>query len=337
MDALWVKNGVLVWVGREWGYHLPLEGGLIRPLADVMSPSRIMPGFWPYWGSERLRLVAVDVADPSSPRLLSQVRVGPKDDSSRSFGRAVTAGGLVYVTAEARGLGALPLPRLGRQEGDVMVTGSVTSTTTPEGWQVGHYLHVVDFRDPSGPVARAPVNVPGALLGVAANGELLYTTSYREPEGSAAGAVLHLQVSAYDGVAAHLVTEEALPDTWQEQLALAGDTLFAARGAYSTPGVAPVLEAWGLDDTGDLGRLDTVALPARPMSLGVFGRLVATLGEDGSVSFVDAVDPGSLQDLGTRTVEAHWYWELGRAVGGLGTGLWVPLGAYGVEVVPAPD
>ena len=127
-------------------------------------------------------------------------------------------------------------------------TGDKVTNQPPVGvWVQRYYLDVVDFADAKNPTVRPAVNIPGQLNGVARQGALLYTiaphwinwtTDWNE----------WLDVSAYDGVAAALVTSLALPKDWPHPSSVNESTVYLARP--DTTANTSTLETWQLSDSG---------------------------------------------------------------------------------------
>ena len=86
----------------------------------------------------------------------------------------------------------------------------------PHGYWVTHYeLHVVDYTDPTEPVLRDAVALPGSLIGTSHGGALLYTygthwTEDRKWDGN------WFDASSYDGLEAHLVDSVEQPNSWPQ-------------------------------------------------------------------------------------------------------------------------
>src|SRR5439155_26875618 len=112
-----------------------------------------------------------------------------------------------------------------------------------------HYLDVVDYSVPAEPVARDPVNLPGELHGVGRDGALLYTTGRRAATEGATALIEWLDVSAYDGVEAHLVDSLELPSASPRPVLVHSDAVFLGRPTSDT-NAPPHVEVWTLPDTG---------------------------------------------------------------------------------------
>jgi hypothetical protein len=96
-----------------------------------------------------------------------------------------------------------------------------------------------------------------------------------------------------------------------------------------------VLATWKLDDTGKFASLDSVEA-GHDSSLFIFGNLLATTDYSRTLQLFNATDPTALQSLGTFSFDGWVTSDVAGADGSLETGLWVPLGGYGVETITFP-
>jgi hypothetical protein len=227
----------------------------------------------------------------------------------------------------------------------------------------------VDYADPTLPVIDdTGINLPGALRGVARQGKLLFTAgrNYDLTTGAAkAGSAL--QVSGFDGTAAHLL--DTLPLTSLTQpLVIQDETIFTLDaqpaytwvngpyqpidgfrllsatvmnqywwgGTWQPNDKTSLLSEWKLDSAGKFSKFDDIEA-AHDTALHVFGDLVVTQDSNRTLHLFDASGASQLESLGDFTFDG-WVWpDLDHAAGGLQTGLWVPLGQYGVEIVAEPQ
>ena len=214
------------------------------------------------------------------------------------------------------------------------------------------------------------INVPGRLTGLARSGKLLFTIgrNYDMAAGTPTVAGSALQVSAFDGTAAHLLDTLPLTSVWQP-VSIQGETVFTLDGqparlwhrppfwafgdiAFPAANIAidrfwgggtweenpktSLMAAWKLDDAGKFTKLGEIE-SAHDTSLFVFGGLVVTQGEGRTLHLFDGSNPAKFESLGEYKFDG-WVWgDLSHADGGLNTGCWVPLGNFGVETVAAPS
>ena len=245
-------------------------------------------------------------------------------------------------------------------------TADTTNTDAPGGPDSPrarrHFLVRVDYADPAAPViADTQINLPGRLTGLARAGKLLFTIgrNYDSAAGTAKTGESALQVSAFDGTAAHLLDTLALASVWQP-VSIQGETIFTLDGQparfwrwpVGVPAITAslvadsiwgggtweenpkisTLGAWRLDADGKFTKLGSIEA-AHDTSLFVFGRLVVTQGDGRTLHLFDATDPAKFESLGEYQFDG-WVWpDLTHADGGLDTGLWTPLGSYGIETV----
>ncbi len=344
LRPLWPSPGILVWAGAG-GATWP---GDVWPVtfasANLVSINR-----WYY--AESTRLLGFDFTRPETPKFLSKIDAGSGEawDLSDPF----ESNGVVLFSYK--------------------VAGARTYTDeTPEqiAARMGrHFLLRVDYADPAAPVIDdTKINLPGCLTGVARAGKLLFTVgqNFDVATGAPKRGESALHVSAFDGAAAHLL--DTLPlasryapvsiqgemvfaldgqpaSIWKsERVDLGGGIVHIADGAqglwwgggtWTENPKTSLLSAWRLDDAGKFTKLGEIEA-AHDTSLHVFGSLVVTNGDARTLHLFDASDVAKLEKFGEFYFSGWVYPDLGEAAGGLDTGLWVPLGAYGVETVAAP-
>ncbi|HYV31614.1 MAG TPA: beta-propeller domain-containing protein, partial [Candidatus Binatia bacterium] len=365
-QALWPKPEVVVFVGAgfNWWWRRCLECPV--PLAvDTIS---VQP--WPFfWGGSGGQLLAFDVSDAASPQFASTVNLGT--NTWWSFSQAFTAEGLVYLSHQTSEFLPWVLPASPTPTSPGALDGTVTNVTVtniaPIGtWVSRSYLDVVDYADPRNPTVRQPVNIPGTLNGISQQGSVLYTIGTHWTTNQATAWTQFLDASAYDGVAAHLIDSLALPTTWPLPVLAVETNLFigvpdygngAGSGVVYGP-ISPIipltassgandpattsvdtpghrLETWYLSAAGKFTRSGSVALTMPASALANFGALLAAQQTDNIVVLFDAADGAALRQVGQSKPTGCLWFNLGHADGALGRGLWVPLGAYGVEKIPA--
>ena len=355
----WPSPGILVWagssggsnwVGRVWYDPAPYAAdgdGTVDP-----------PGYWTtrWYYANCARLLAFDFTRPKAPKFLSDIKVGA--DKPWDLSDPFETGGALLLSYKFFG------------KVEPAANADTTSTDGPDGPDSPrarrHYLVRVDYADPAAPViADTQINLPGRLTGLARGGKLLFTIGQNYDIAAAAPKTAEsaLQVSAFDGTAAHLLDTLPLASPWQP-VSIQGATIFTldgqpawfwrwpAGGVFSTTanlaadriwgGGTPVenpkpstLSAWRLDDAGKFSKLGSIEA-AHDTSLFVFGSLVVTQGDSRTLHLFDGSDPAKFESLGEYQFDG-WVWpDLTHADGGLDTGLWTPLGNYGVETVATP-
>lgn len=316
--ALWPRPDVLVWGGAGglwWG------GGVV----DAMPAGRLAAGlWWPGWwgGGGTSRLLAFDVANPQMPRLVSDLQPGG-ENGGWSGGETFLAGGLVYVGHQISEF--IPDPPAPTKDPEVWRPGR---------WSTKHFLTVVDYADAANPTIRPAVELPGRLTAVSHAGAVLYSVG---PHFDAAGQTdwqSYLDVSAYDGVQASLVTAFLPPKDWTQQLLVVGDTVLLS---FIDGGVVPAasrLESYQLNREGTLAWAATTKLEGYLQSTVLRGKLLAVAADGNRFRLFDATDPLALAPLGESRLPGCYWSGFEQADGSIADGLWLPLGGYGLGFVP---
>ena len=371
LAPLWPSPGILVWsgtgggiewVGNAWYDPEPYTVQKIAPAADATGGEMEIidpPGYWTtdWFYSQPKLLVAFDFTRPEAPKFLSDIAVGtgrPWDLSDPFAADGVLLFSYKFLGNVKTSGDSKPLPDAGSEP------------DSPRAKR--HYLVRADYADPAAPVIDdTEINLPGKLTGLARGGKLLFTVgrNYDLVDGSPKPGETALQVSAFDGAAAHLLDTLPLVSRWQP-VSIQGETVFALDaqpawlwrwepspldgilapavigfrgfwgGGTSTENPkTSLLSAWKLDEAGKFNKLGDIEV-AHDMSLFVFGGLVVTLADSRTVHVFNGSNPAKFESLGEYKFNG-WVWpDLSHADGGLNTGLWVPLGQYGVETVAAP-
>jgi hypothetical protein len=194
---------------------------------------------------------------------------------------------------------------------------------------VRDYLDVVDYTFPHNPVVRSPVNIPGQLQGLSHGGAMLYTLSQRWDPTQ--GLSQSLDACAYDGVAAHLVDSLTLSNQWALPV-LVNQTDILVGTPPADTNSSPQLQVWTLPDTGKFARIGSVTLGCTVEKLAAFGTLLA--GQAGNqVQLVDISVPATPKLVGSGAPDGCVGFDIDHADGALSSGLWLPLGVYGVDRV----
>ncbi len=212
--------------------------------------------------------------------------------------------------------------------------GTKQSVTPPDGvWVSRHYLDVVDHADPAHPTVRPPVNLPGELIGVAAEGALLFTVGAHWSEDGRSDGRTYVDACAYDGVSASRVAGLPLPAAeWPQVVTAAAGQIFLARPAPA-PETAGMVEVWAVNEAGTFVQQGKVALAAPARQLKGLGAVVAALGS-AQLTVLGADAAGAWSLIGGPVATGCYWPDLGRAVVVPGSALWLPLGDFGVLGVP---
>ncbi|MHB8519543.1 MAG: beta-propeller domain-containing protein [Limisphaerales bacterium] len=366
-QPVWVRPDLLVWSGGQGYWILPMmgaatvgpgvataTGGIVSSAPDVSANSIAVGGGgafrpWPWWGwgGNGGRLLAFDVNDATAPKFLSEADL--TTNNWWSFSAPFTTNGLVYLS---------------HAYSETIVIGTnyvVTSTNDPTkpdpnqppsssggtlvtnaepifNWVQRFDLDVVDYSDPVNPTVRQPVNIPGTLQGISAAGALLYTTGQHWTTNGVTDWTEWLDASAYDGVSAHLVTSLMLSTNWPHPVLVQGTNIFIGHAADST-NVSDELQVWTLPDSGKFAELSTTALKSSANVLANFGNLLALQENASQLALFDTSNPAKLLLIGGGKPSGCLWYNLSAADGRIDRGLWLPLGAYGVEkigVTPSP-
>lgn len=333
-QVLWPRPGLLVLAsqGGGWGWWRSPWG----PVIEIGFGGVALPGRGLWWpGGTGGRLLAFQIADAAALRLVSDLHLGPGQNwwfAPENF----TAGGLVYLSHQASELReGVRLP--GQPDPQpyeiILPDGTREIIKPPVGvWVTRHFLDVVDYADPATPTVRPPVNLPGQLVGVAAEGALLFTRGpHWDAQGQSDGAE-YLDACAYDGVTVSLVASLQQPAEWPRACAVNDAGLVGVARPATSPAEGGVLEVWRLNTGGAFEWWATAALPQPADQLQALGPLLAARTGTG-VTVLQTTDSG-LTTVG-QTLVAGCYWpDLTRAVAEPGRALWLPLGEYGLLTVP---
>jgi hypothetical protein len=243
-------------------------------------------------------LYAFDVNTPKSPTLSSTATVGTNGWPN---GNAIFAtNSLVYVSHSVW-------------------------KNTGEDFNEYNDLDVVDFTVPSAPVVRGPVNIPGALAGISRDGDVIYTLDF---DGT-------LAALAYDGVSAYLVAELSPSTNGFQETLIEGENVFVSQ-LSSSDGTTSQLAAWTLANSGQFSREGTLNLTQPVYAMADFGNLLG-LQTGAGVELINVTHPTQLASVGNGASSQCLWLSLTGADGALGSGLWLPLGAYGVFPVLTPQ
>lgn len=313
-EPVWTENGLLVWVNTQ-----PLPYLYFMPVLWDGPVSLGRFGFWPgpIYGSGGVKMVAFAVGGEEAPvKWVSTVDLGT--NGWFGFSRPVVHGNCLFLSHTTP---TLPEPV------EVPLDYAIW-TPVRSGWRFEQrqYLDVVDFADPVEPVVRAPVNIPGTLLGVSHEGNVVYTTGPHYGTNGVSDYRQYVDAGAYDGTQFHLVASLPLPSQVQQPMVHQGG-VFYLEGQYEPGQSTTALHGWRLDDQGKWelwGRLDFPGYPEKLVALS------AWLGvqSQGQISLVETGP--QVRVVAQGRVEGCFAPALERADGNLQSGWWVPLDSYGV-------
>ncbi len=324
-EALWPKPGLLVWSGGGGGYWGPMfaKGGIA---ADVA----FRPG--PWWGGGGGQLISYD-ASGASMKFLGVTEVA-KGSGYWNFSKPFTVDGLVYLGHQAsewvpnvlpEGVAAPPQTLVkDPNTGDVVIAPVGT-------WLTRYFLDVVDFADPTTPVLRKPVNIPGQLQGISHGGAILFTSApHWDPVKLTTDWTEWLDASAYDGVSASLIDSLKLPTTWPHPVTVKDGVVLLGRPGDDK--VPHVLESWSLADTGKFANRSRIVLTTPPSNFSKFGDLLVAqaYGGKANLQFFNVTDAATPRPIGFQDLSSCLGYNLDYGDGSITSGLWLPLGPYGV-------
>jgi hypothetical protein len=307
----------------------------------------IYPGPW-FWDSGGIQLWTFDVSTSGAPVLDSTFTVATNGWSDG--GVATATNGLIYLSHSLWNFGPMPvLPLLGTNlplpivnpiSSRAPVSGPARLNTagiqrsaisTPAlfpasfSWNEADYLDVVDLTVPTAPTLRPAVNIPGPLAGISRDGNVIYTVSSSWQDGQT------LEALAYDGVAAYQVTSLPLGANWSVSPLIFDETIFTAKNTGYVD-TTNWLVSWTLTDHAAFQQLGTTTFGSPINALANFDFLLGV--QAGSAIYLfDASQPSALQSLGGGRPAGCLWPSLTGADGNLSTGLWSPLGDYGVYFI----
>jgi hypothetical protein len=342
-QPLWPQPNLLAWVGSlQQNWFEPLLG-----TSQAGGSLMIYPGPW-FWDSGGIQLWTFDVSTSGAPVLDSTFTVATNGWSDG--GVATATNGLIYLSHSLWNFGPMPvLPLLGTNlplpivnpiSSRAPVSGPARLNTagiqrsaisTPAlfpasfSWNEADYLDVVDLTVPTAPTLRPAVNIPGPLAGISRDGNVIYTVSSSWQDGQT------LEALAYDGVAAYQVTSLPLGANWSVSPLIFDETIFTAKNTGYVD-TTNWLVSWTLTDHAAFQQLGTTTFGSPINALANFDFLLGV--QAGSAIYLfDASQPSALQSLGGGRPAGCLWPSLTGADGNLSTGLWSPLGDYGVYFI----
>lgn len=339
LQAVWPREDVLVWVGGGFNYWWDCFNCAVPLMADARIGRP-----WPIWGgSSGGNLIAFDVGDGASPKFASAVSLGT--NSWWNFSQAYAHDGKVYLSHQSSRY--IPIKQdeaaAAAAPGAALVADVVIDPIViypPVGkWITRWYLDVVDYASATEPLVRRPVNIPGSLVGLSHDGEVLYTRGVHWTSTGTSDWQEYLDASAYDGVKAHRIDSLPAPSTASRALLVSGTNVFLSRFGTLPGGTGgasdAALDTWYLSQEGKFTRSATTKVRTSVNAIAEFDGLLAVQFSDNALTLFDATNGAELRQVGERAAGSCMWYDLTKADGALGRGLWLPLGAYGVANVPA--
>lgn len=338
MQALWPRDGLLVWSSEAGYYYWRGWGPEVLDVGIAASPDF----WWPGWGGGSGRLLAFRV-DGEVPELASDLNLSAVRERGWSFSAAHAAEGLVYLSHEESvfvpnetipGIKPPPLPP---ETGDKSSDAEVVEPT-PGIYVQRFALDVVDYTDPEHPVVRPPADIPGRLIGISHHGALLYTQGTHWDEEYRSDGREWIDAAAYDGVEVHRVDALELPMQWPHPVYLTDGRLYLGRPAVSsdTNGETvspPMVEFWELSDEGAFGRIGRWEIPSAASDLRQIRDLFAAQANQ-ELHMFQVEESGALIPIKAGPQNFCFWFDLEHADGSLSGGLWLPLGDYGITHLP---
>lgn len=321
---LWPDNALLVLAGG--GY-----GGWYYPYWDIaLDAPLFMPRFY-YGGAGGggNRFIAIDLTDPTTPALLSDLTLENPD--AYGFTAAHVAGSLVY-TSHAVAVEPGPIEVVNE------TTGEWEPILPPDGFRVIRYaLDVIDYAYPARPDVRDPVPLPGRLEAIGRNGHLLYTRGQHwEPNPDwSYDSQEWIDALAYDGVKVYRVASLPIPLAWPQPVLIQTDQVYLGRASDAGEGSGD-LERWQLTDAGEFQAFEQLPLKQLPYSLTAVGDLLLGSTYQG-LAVIDVGNPDALANLGVVEPQGCLWLDPLKAKGSHAQGLWFPIGLYGVQHIALPE
>lgn len=317
-------NGLLLWtesmIGGRWdigrpvmGIGSPAIGGIVAD--DFWGGGR---GWW--WWQNTMTVIAETTAGAGIPTIQSVVQLGGTPRHQGFSGAQIADSRLYvshreYLTREEK-----VDPDAAQDDGikDANLSGTRWITETR------HALNVVDFADPSVPMFRELIDLPGELGGISHGGALLYagSASTNSPGQSA------LQALAYDGLGVSLVDTLEITDGMPIRVLENGRVLVSEPAGTNSPAR---LEAWRVGVDGRWIQSSSITVPGPYPVTRLMRDLVLVEGSS-TLRFLRPTEDG-LTLLGDALGSCGYWgdWALGDV--GADATLWLPRGDYGLKAL----
>ncbi len=291
LQAFWPKPGILVWSSQQqqgWGYYMRFS-------------------YWsPSFGNQTF--YSLDVNEPTKPQALCTFVLGT---NTWAEGSSVFQAGTLFYSSH--------------HEYETVTT---KNPDTKDGVSVSYlnntYLDVVDFSDPTLPVARPLVSIPNNLNGISTDGNILYLVGYHVQSPVVPDYFEYLDIASYDGVSAYSISSTRLSNYWPRPLTILDNSVYL--GVVDEKSSKSVLQQLRLNKAGALEVVATVALPIPAQGFGIVdGQLLIRTASDMSI-----YDLTSLQPIAFSESPGCYYWSEPVINGSVKDGFWASLGQYGV-------
>ncbi len=222
--------------------------------------------------------------------------------------------------------------------GDTLWLTHYESAQGPDGtWYGKYFLDRVNVSDPKAPVVASKVNVPGWIVGFAADGAHAYALDWQPKAGTQPqdGQIESLlDVLSLEGDKAFLLSQTALPGSAGAAL-VNGGALYVAAWQYpwqaNAADTTSKTQLFVLDvSQPDAPKVVQTLNPGAPIgSMSLHGKtLLATIGWGAGVQTWQVVDPLAPQFQAFTAVQGQGYDVLDVA-----NALWLPVGWMGIQVV----
>lgn len=285
----------------------------------------------PFWFGGSKTLLAFDLSDPLAPKFLSKTSLSLSGTNQRSeprynFSDGFVLGSKLYLTYQsARFLPIAPPVVFIRENGLPVIRDIEQPQSIRPRWVSCHYLQTIDFSNPAAPVLGEPVNVPGKLVGLNEDGTQLFTAGTNPISSSAGAGKFGIQASSFDGSTAHLISALPLGDVTWDSLLVRNQQIIAGQGSGG-------IRTWSFSGN-QFVQGPSVATTTGISSVEAYGALLVGCNWQNKLSLLDFSNPAEPYLLGEHSIAAPISLRLEEGSGSLETGLWLPLGAYGVESI----
>lgn len=334
-QPLRVKPDVLVWANKGGGYSWWGRGPIdVMPMVGVADARAGAPvdsfAPWPWWGGGSGHFIAVDLSG-ATPSFASELKL-TSTNGWWNFSDSFTANGLLYTSHQASEFDPTfdPPPYVYNCSWDGTKYTTCTNDPPPGAWVTRYYLDVIDYSDPRDPLIRKPANIPGSLIGLHRNGEIVYTQGgdfryywYSGDETIAA--------SSYDGVNAHLVASLVLDQPYPRPVLADSGHIYIGKGG-TTNDTNVTIQVWTLSSAGKFEQVSSETLDSVAQQIEKVADMVVVQGND--IQLFDARNPADLNFLGSGPTASCYGVLLDAADGEATRGLWLPAGWYGVIRIP---
>ena len=333
-EPIQVRPDVLVWAngsqggGWWWGGPIAIDAVAGAPAERGIAADAM---FWPGWGGASGQFIAVDLSGETAA-LASETTLSGTN-GWWSFGNSFTADGLLYTSHQTSEYDPDfdPPPysyvcwyQLGQP------SRYCTNDPPPGAWVTRYYLDVIDYSDPYDPLVRKPVNIPGTLIGLHHDGEVLYTqgSDFRQYYYSGDETIA---ASSYDGVNAHFITSLVLNQNWPRPVLGDSGHLYLGVPA-STNNTNATVQVWTLSEEGRFVQTSSETLDTPAQQIEKIKNMIVL--QTAKIELYDARNPADLLPIGTGEAATCYGVLLNGADGEITRGLWLPMGWYGMIHIP---